>query len=225
MLYADLGSDGPAGLGFADELRGPAVVLNTRGKNTNALVRRFSLAHELCHLVTDWNRMQPLASVSGFLEDAVRPVEQRANAFAVRLLCPESTVRLTEKMREEDAARVLIEEHGLHYQAARLYLENETATIRLPVGRPPAEIQGVISPHPRWVEAEQARGIEDFPIRMAPLERRGVAAQVAAAAYSRGIVPRDAFARYLGIAPTESLEDVLGFFGLDPPGSAQERGA
>ncbi len=224
VLYADLGPDGPAGLGFADDVRGPAVVLNLRGKNENALVRRFSLAHELCHLVADWNRTTPLASVSGFLGENVRPMEQRANAFAVRLLCPEAVVRLLDRGRDVDAARVLMEEHGLHYGAARLYLENET-THRLPVARPPFELQGVVAPHPRWEEAERPRGVEDFPVAGVVYERRGVLAHAASTAYARGLIPRDAFARFLGVTPADALENVLGLFGLDPPADAGVAGA
>src|SRR5262249_23904329 len=87
VLFANLGGGGPAGLSFIDHLRGPAIVLNLEGKNKNASVRRFSLAHELCHLLLDWNHVQPLAMISGYLNESRLDVERRANAFAVRFLC------------------------------------------------------------------------------------------------------------------------------------------
>lgn len=224
VLYADLSANGPAGLGFADHARGPAVVLNTRGKNENALVRRFSLAHELCHILVDWKRGQPLASVSGFFTDTVQELEQRANAFAVRLLCPESMVQLLDKYRDVDAVRVLVEDYGVHYRAACLYLANE-ANVVMPRGEPPQELRPVLMPNPVWHDAERPRGLEDFPILAVAHERRGVLAQAAAQSYSRGLIQRDAFARYLGVPPTEGLEDVLGYFDLDAPDDAVAQGA
>ena len=89
LLYSKLGNVGaPAGLSFADHRRGPAIVLNLDGKNSNAAVRRFSLAHELAHLLVDWSQGQPLACISGFLSETALDREQRANGFAARLLCP-----------------------------------------------------------------------------------------------------------------------------------------
>ena len=83
-LYAHLGLDGVAGLAFGDRVRGPTIVLNLDGKNTNPLVRRFSLAHELARLLFDWNRAEPFGQLSGFKDDGRLTVEQSANAFAIR---------------------------------------------------------------------------------------------------------------------------------------------
>ena len=69
LLYARLGREGPAGITFADELRRQCIVINLDGKNTNPCFRRFSIAHELCHILYDWQRTEPLAVVSGFLEE------------------------------------------------------------------------------------------------------------------------------------------------------------
>lgn len=215
VLHANLGTSGAAGLAFADAVRGPAIVLNAEGKNGNAAVRRFSLAHELCHLLIDWNRAEPLAMVSGFLSDQALEREQRANAFAVRLLCPQSFVEGLRNRREEDAAQILIEEYGMHYRAARLYLANR-AGMRLPL-EPPAELDPFLTPPPSLEAAEAPRGLHAFPVARTPLERRGTLARTAARAYGAGKIPRDAFARFLGVTAGEPLEAVLGYFDLDLP--------
>jgi hypothetical protein len=51
---------------------------------------RFTLAHELCHLLADRHRGSELAMVSG--DWAPRSIEQRANAFAAALLMPDSAI-------------------------------------------------------------------------------------------------------------------------------------
>jgi Zn-dependent peptidase ImmA (M78 family) len=215
VLDADLGRDGPAGLGFADATRGPAVVLNLRGKNENAAVRRFSLAHELCHLLVDWNRADPLASISGYLSDTALEREQRANGFAIRLLCPETVVQRLRTFREDDAARVLIEEYKLHYRAARQCLEKEV-NMHLPK-EPPATLRPLLGPDPSLARDERSRAVEDFPLEEVPFERRGIVAETAARAWARGLIPRDACARFLGITPGSEIERVADYFGEDLP--------
>ena len=217
VLHAELGAhrEAPAGVSFADPHRGPAIVLNTQGRNQNPCVRRFSAAHELCHLLADWERSTPLASVSGFLLDRAFEREQRANGFAVRLLCPESIVQRLRSVREEDAARELMEDYGLHYSAARLYLANE-AGARLPA-TPPPELMPFVMPSARWVEGEALTGNSDFPASSAPRERRGPVALAACRAYSAGKIGRDALARYLGLSDSPALEEILGYFDLSPP--------
>lgn len=53
--------------------------------------QRFSLAHELCHLVYDQSRGQKLAIASG--PWAPKGIEQRANAFAAMFLMPPELVQ------------------------------------------------------------------------------------------------------------------------------------
>lgn len=215
VINADLGRDGPAGLGFADDIRGPAVVMNLRGKNENAAVRRFSLAHELCHLLVDWNRAAPLASISGYLSDTALEREQRANGFATRLLCPETVVQRLRMRQDEDAARVLVEEYKLHYQAARLCLLKE-AQIHLPK-EPPAAVRPFLGSDASLERDETPRAVVDFPLGEVPFERRGVLAEAALRAWARGLIPRDACARFLGVTPGSEIERVADFFGEDLP--------
>jgi Zn-dependent peptidase ImmA (M78 family) len=212
VLHARLGPKGPAGLTFGDLSRTPTIVLNAEGKNQNPLVRRFSLAHELCHVLLDWNHAEPLGLLSGYLTEAGLETERRANAFAVRLLCPESVVSSVRKMSPREAAEKLTA-FGLPYAAIRLYLRNEV-NLQLPQS---AETLGLTGTNARWTEAERPDGLEAFPLQKVPLERRTVVAEAASLAYSLGKISRDGFAEALGVAPVEELESVLDFFAVDPP--------
>jgi Zn-dependent peptidase ImmA (M78 family) len=214
LLYASLGREGPAAIALADSFRPPTVVLNLDGKNENPCVRRFSLAHELCHLVADWKPGQPLGILSGYYSDSALAQEQRANAFAVRFLCPESDLAdLPDDPLE--AARKLMRHFGLHYSAVRLYLHNER-NAELP-DEPAAELMVSVSVDRKWEDAEIPNGIFEFPIASVPPERRTRIAALAALLYSRGRIQRDRFAELLRLTPADELEKVLDFFDLDPP--------
>jgi len=214
VLYADLGACGPAGLSFADPLRGPAIVLNTKGKNTNPCVRRFSLAHELCHLLVDWNRHQPLVAVSGYLTDSHLEQERRANAFAVRLLCPPSVIKKVSRDLPDPKAIRLLASYGLPYAALRLYLRNE-GDRELPY-IPPPELT-ILGTEAHWLEKEEPAGLLGFPLAEVPLERRTEVARAAARLYSEGKMKRDQFAEFLCVTPAADIEQVLDFFVLDVP--------
>jgi Zn-dependent peptidase ImmA (M78 family) len=217
LLYARLGANGPAGLTFGDPLRPPTIVLNIEGKNQNPLVRRFSLAHELCHVLLDWNRAEPLGMLSGYLTESGLETERRANAFAVRLLCPEQVVDSVRQLGPREAAQKLIE-YGLPYAAVRLYLRNEVG-IELPRS---ADGLGLAGTSAGWAEAEHPLGIDSFPLASVPIERRTAVAEAAAIAYSQGKISRDAFAEALGVSPADELEVVLDFFAIDLPAELED---
>jgi Zn-dependent peptidase ImmA (M78 family) len=214
LLYAELGAHGPAGLSFADPLRGPTIVLNLEGKNANPCVRRFSLAHEVCHLLVDWNRHESLAVVSGFLSESGLERERRANAFAVRFLCPEGVIR---RIRPEsspvEAARIL-GEYGLPYAAIRMYLRNE-ASRDLPAV-PSPELQAV-GTQTVWALAEEPTGIASFPLKRVPPERRTIVALAAARLHAAGKTSRASFAESMDVTPVDEVEQVLDFFAMDRP--------
>lgn len=217
VLYANLPDEALAGLTFADAVRGPAIVLNLGGKNRNPLVRRFSLLHELCHLLWDWVTGEPLATLSGFLNEKGLDRERRANAFAVRLLCPEKVIKEIGAHEDpSEVARSLMRRFGLPYAAVRLYLKNESRLAELP----PAPLPKLLPIDPTWESAEEPGGIKDFPLAGAPAERRTRIAERASTLYARGEIQRDELARLLGVTPTEDLENVLSFFGLDPPSTS-----
>lgn len=71
-----------AGVGFA-----PMIMINLESSyNHNDEGRRFTIAHELCHILHDQSRARRIAHVSG--PWASPGVEKRANAFAAWLLMP-----------------------------------------------------------------------------------------------------------------------------------------
>ncbi len=214
LLYARLGREGPAGITFADELRGRCIVINLDGKNANPCVRRFSIAHELCHILYDW-RTEPLAVVSGYLEKQGLERERRANSFAVRFLCPESNLTATQDPL--NLVRNLTERYGIHYGAARLYILNVLKK-ELPV-QPPPDLRD-FSVHPRWTAAEEPIGIDGFPLQSVPPQRRTLIAELACSLYSQGLIGRDRFAELLGVTPAEEIEVVLDFLGFDLPDAA-----
>ncbi|WP_406273121.1 ImmA/IrrE family metallo-endopeptidase [Streptomyces sp. NBC_00191] len=70
----------------------PTIVLNAHyPSGQRESVERFTLAHELCHLLYDRSRGQRLAIASG--QWAPRSLEKRANAFAAMLLMPPHILR------------------------------------------------------------------------------------------------------------------------------------
>jgi Zn-dependent peptidase ImmA (M78 family) len=216
VMFANLGGGGPAGLSFLDHLRGPAIVLNLEGKNKNASVRRFSLAHELGHLLLDWNRNQPLAMISGYLNESRLDVERRANAFAVRFLCPEAVIRKVGKSADLSDPKFgkLLGSFGLSYPALRLYLRNEAGR-ELPEIPPPA--LSSIGTEARLIAAEEPTGVSGFPLDEVPPERRSDVARLASQLYSTGRLRRDQFASFIGVTPAADLESVLDFYALNVP--------
>jgi len=76
-----------AGAGFA-----PAILINTSSAfNRTHEGRRFTMAHELCHILFDRSRAKRLSHVSGSWTSA--RVEKRANAFAAMFLASRAATR------------------------------------------------------------------------------------------------------------------------------------
>lgn len=87
-----LGADGPLGVALAGSDIGPAILVNSdHAQNRHGYGRRFTLAHELCHLLHDRDRARRVTHTSTPWAPVV--VEQRANAFAAMLLMPQVAVR------------------------------------------------------------------------------------------------------------------------------------
>ena len=88
-----LGERGPRGVALAGgELRA-TILVNLDDSRNSARGRRFTLAHELCHILFDRGHARSLAHSS--TPWASPSVEQRANAFAAMLLMPPTRARLT----------------------------------------------------------------------------------------------------------------------------------
>jgi Zn-dependent peptidase ImmA (M78 family) len=78
-------------IAIAGEYLRPTVAINTRYKYRHSHPYRFTLAHELCHLLHDRTRGVRLAMASG--PWAPVDVERRANAFAAMLLMPATLIQ------------------------------------------------------------------------------------------------------------------------------------
>lgn len=94
-----------AGPGFA-----PAILVNTKSVfNQTRAGRKFTLAHELCHILFDRTRARKLSHVSG--QWTAPRTEKRANAFAVMFLASRVATRAVfreyGKDRTKDAAEAL----------------------------------------------------------------------------------------------------------------------
>ena len=75
-----------AGEGFS-----PRILVNRNHPfNSNESGRRFTIAHELCHILFDRTRAKTITHISG--QWANPGIEQRANAFAAYLLMPRRTL-------------------------------------------------------------------------------------------------------------------------------------
>jgi Zn-dependent peptidase ImmA (M78 family) len=81
---------------LADAAHAPVVAINTKHtRNQSSSGRRFTLAHELCHLLFDRPHGVSLRFISG--EWAPVEVEKRANAFAAMTLMPPELIRAAAK--------------------------------------------------------------------------------------------------------------------------------
>ncbi len=86
-----LGEEGPRGVALAGRNLRPTILVNEDNQKNKTRGKRFTLAHELCHILFDQSRARSLAHSS--TPWASPPVEQRANAFAAMLLMPPSRAR------------------------------------------------------------------------------------------------------------------------------------
>ena len=82
----ELDEQGPRGVALAGDNLRPTVLVNKNHLRNQRWGKRFTLAHELCHILFDQSRARPLAHSS--TPWASPSVEQRANAFAAMLLMP-----------------------------------------------------------------------------------------------------------------------------------------
>jgi hypothetical protein len=104
-----LSEDGPLGVAMAGPDMTPTIVINhDKVVNQHLYGRRFTIAHELCHLLFDRDRTKRIAHSSG--QWAPLAVEQRANAFAAMLLMPPGAVRSAFNPRQQRPSRADVAE-------------------------------------------------------------------------------------------------------------------
>ena len=106
-----------------------AIVLNLIGRNSQAAVRRSTLAHELCHILFDPSADLNSLRVDNYEDLDRRPdqtadrVEQRANAFSIELLAPQAAA--VERYRNnENLFRAVLDYFGVSFTAGRYQVWN-----------------------------------------------------------------------------------------------------
>ncbi len=108
----------------------PTVALNSHSPFSSAETAvRFTLAHELCHLLYDRSYAAKLAIASG--PWAPRAIERRANAFAAMFLMPPHLVKQAiadapDPITEVEGARRVAERLRVSFRAAVEHLYNLT---------------------------------------------------------------------------------------------------
>ena len=132
-----------AGDGFS-----PRIVVNrTHHFNQNEPGKRFTIAHELCHVLFDRTRARRLAHASSG-RWAAQGIEQRANAFAAHLLMPRALVyehlQDANRIERDDvqrlASRLRVNDSALLWHLRNLDLLDAACRERLrdEVGRAPS---------------------------------------------------------------------------------------
>lgn len=144
------GRSGPRGVALAGAGLAPTIVVNPdHPSNATPSGVRFTIAHELCHILHDRGRAQRVSHSS--TPWAPVPVEQRANAFAAMLLMPSALVRrvLARKVTLEAVAEAA-ERMGVGVRAAIQHLANINEITNLKREELLAELDAAIAERFGW---------------------------------------------------------------------------
>lgn len=182
-----------------------AIVLNIHGKNADACVRRLTIAHELCHLLFDPNpqlhdlRVDEYSELEERDDTRTDPAEQRANAFAVQLLAPQSEA-VALYGTNEGGLRAVLDKFGISFTAARYQVWNE-------LGRaiPLDSIQSPNKPPEEGWEARETYTLAYHPIRslMDHPSRAGRFSAIVVRAALAGMISWDTAAEWLFCTESE----------------------
>lgn len=118
-----LETDSVRGIAIAGANFSPAILVNTSSAfNKTRPGRKFTMAHELCHILFDRTRAKRLSHVSGPWTSP--RVEKRANAFAAMFLASRAAVKRTLTQASEEAIKKQAETLELGYCALVEHLFN-----------------------------------------------------------------------------------------------------
>ncbi|MGV0129157.1 ImmA/IrrE family metallo-endopeptidase [Burkholderia gladioli] len=118
-----LDTDAIRGVAVAGDGFAPAILVNTHSPyNVNKAGRRFTLTHELCHILFDRTRAKKLSHLSG--PWASTRTEKRANAFAAMFLA--STAAISRSLTSATSAEIrqLAKNVGFGFSAMVEHLYN-----------------------------------------------------------------------------------------------------
>lgn len=118
-----LETDSVRGIAVAGANFSPAILVNTSSAfNKTSQGRKFTMAHELCHILFDRTRAKRLSHVSGAWTSA--RVEKRANAFAAMFLASRAAAKRTFTEASVEAVKKQAETLELGYSALIEHLFN-----------------------------------------------------------------------------------------------------
>lgn len=214
IVAANLSQFGPDAFTVYRPDRRAAMVLNLDGKNTNALVRRFALLHELCHALFDRPAQGPFGVACRVSPDLHHETEQRANAFAIRFLFPEADLTAVgEAIFTRKTFRAEMEKWGVSAQALALHVKNtfrlgnEDARSRIPSS-------SVEPAPPSWVREAEELPAEQEDRWGIPMSRRGALAREVAHALVAGKIGRSRARALLRIDALADLDEFLAYLDL-----------
>lgn len=201
-----------AAFSLSDRTHGPAIVVNSRGANANPWVRRFTLAHELCHVLHDEREHREIAPIQLYDESFAggRGAEPRANAFAAHLLAPDMAVldlylQLKPKRALAAIVRSIMEYFGVNFKMARYRLAH---ACQIPMAELDA-LRGVAVSPSRQDDVFRNEALWDeefFPCPSIPPERRGKMVRAVVTAWTSRLLDRGQAVALLEAAPDEPLE-------------------
>ena len=116
------------GVSVAGPHHQPSILVNLSDRhNDNEAGKRFTIAHELCHILFDRTYAKKLAMVSGLW--APLQIEKRAGAFAAMLLMPRELVRqavagLSSPIESEQSIYQIRTRFGTSFKATLEHLQN-----------------------------------------------------------------------------------------------------
>ena len=176
------------------------IAVNVLGDNENVWVRRATLAHELEHLLWDPEEKLRHLVVDRYKDLAKeprqqsRPVEARANAFAVEFLAPQRTAVEVFLSAESSSQglRAVMEKFGISFTSARYHIQNKLDR-KFPVEDLTVDDNW---PSDDWTGRESFT-VDYFRPKSVPISRRGYFAYYIVEAVSRNLITAETAATYL----------------------------
>ncbi len=195
---------------------GRGIFVNIQGNNDEAGVRRFTLAHELGHLLWDpdselrrivVDEYDSLSELTQTIEenDDYDFVEARANAFAIEFLAPGAQVKEVFQSENSPSAglKKVMDFFGLSYTAAKYHIFNSLERGSVKIER--LKIAGG-SISDSW-RARENFTIDFFKPESVPFSRRGRFAYEVVVAAEQKRISTDTAALWLGCPRNEYLAE------------------
>lgn len=206
IIAAELTVDGPDAFAVYAPGRRAAIILNLQGKNVHPLVRRFSIAHEVGHILFDRPGMGALGMACQVSPERGLDIESRANAFAMRFLLPYGPInKLGHSILQPAVFREVMEKWGVHVSALQLYVEK---VLKLSRDEVQSQLPDVDRSSPnRWSEAEELAE-ERRGLKRVPMPRRGALAKLVLELVQKDKISRARARELLGIKGDVSIEEL-----------------